>query len=67
VAICAGAVIDFMAEEKNRAPEWVQMLCLEWLHRMLLDPRRLVKRYAVDALFFPKVLAKEIKSRALHR
>ncbi|MFI4875735.1 MAG: WecB/TagA/CpsF family glycosyltransferase [Blastopirellula sp. JB062] len=58
-AICAGATIDFLAGEKRRAPRWMQQVGLEWLHRMLVDPRRLVKRYARDAVIFPTLVWRE--------
>ena len=32
-------------------------MSLEWLHRMLSEPRRLVPRYAGDALFLAGILA----------
>lgn len=58
-ALCVGATIDFLAGEKNRAPRWMQTIGLEWLHRMLCDPRRLVPRYALDAWLFPRIIARE--------
>lgn len=59
LAICAGAVIDFMAGEKPRAPEWMRKLALEWLHRMLSEPKRLAARYAKGAIVFPWLVLKE--------
>lgn len=59
VAICAGATIDFLAGEKQRAPRWMQQVGLEWFHRMLVDPRRLVKRYVRDAVVFPTLVWRE--------
>jgi N-acetylglucosaminyldiphosphoundecaprenol N-acetyl-beta-D-mannosaminyltransferase len=59
VALCVGATIDFLAGEKKRAPKLVQRLGLEWLHRMLSEPRRLVKRYARDAWIFPQLVWRE--------
>ena len=59
VALCVGATIDFIAGEKARAPKWLQNIGLEWLHRMLTEPRRLAKRYFHDALIFPGLIAKE--------
>lgn len=43
-----GASIDFCAGNVKRAPTWVQNSGFEWVYRMLQEPRRLVKRYAVD-------------------
>jgi N-acetylglucosaminyldiphosphoundecaprenol N-acetyl-beta-D-mannosaminyltransferase len=41
-----GAAFDFLAETKRRAPLWMQQSGLEWLHRLLSEPRRLSGRYA---------------------
>ena len=58
-AFCVGATIDFMAGEKPRAPMWMRKIGLEWLHRMLSEPKRLAKRYLIDAIKFPKIVFKE--------
>jgi N-acetylglucosaminyldiphosphoundecaprenol N-acetyl-beta-D-mannosaminyltransferase len=58
-AVCAGATIDFLAGEKRRAPRWLQRLGLEWLHRLVTEPRRLVRRYARDAWLFPQLVWNE--------
>lgn len=62
VAVCVGATIDFLAGEKKRAPQWIQRLGLEWLHRMCSEPKRLVKRYSRDAVIFPRLMLKEWRS-----
>lgn len=59
VAIAAGATIDFLAGAQTRAPLWVQKVWLEWLFRLLSDPRRLARRYAHDAYVFPRLVAAE--------
>ncbi len=59
VILCAGATIDFLAGERRRAPGWSQRYGLEWAFRALSEPRRLIPRYARDAVTFPKLLAKE--------
>ena len=59
VAICAGATIDFLAGHKSRAPRWIQRCRMEWCYRMLSEPRRLVKRYARDAVVFPRIVLRE--------
>lgn len=46
--IGVGALLDFLAGEKPRAPEMVRTLRMEWLYRLSLEPRRLVRRYTVD-------------------
>jgi N-acetylglucosaminyldiphosphoundecaprenol N-acetyl-beta-D-mannosaminyltransferase len=58
-ALCVGATIDFLAGEKSRAPRWIQSIGLEWFHRMMSEPKRLVKRYSRDAWVFPQLLWQE--------
>ena len=59
VALCVGATIDFLAGNKPRAPIWMRGMGIEWLHRMLSEPKRLVKRYAIGAIVFPQIFLKE--------
>ena len=40
-----GAGFDYHAENISRAPKWMQTMSLEWLYRLLQDPKRLFKRY----------------------
>lgn len=40
-----GAAFDFLSGTKPQAPHWVQRLGLEWLYRLISEPRRLWKRY----------------------
>lgn len=61
VILCVGATIDFLAGEKARAPVWVRKIGMEWLHRMMSEPKRLAKRYLVDAFIFPMLVLKEWK------
>ncbi len=55
-ALCLGATIDFLAGEKARAPLWMRLGGLEWLHRLASEPRRLFRRYLRDALVFPRLV-----------
>lgn len=48
VGLCVGASIDFLIGKQRRAPVWVQKAGLEWLHRLLSDPRRLATRYLIE-------------------
>lgn len=45
VILCVGAAFDFVAGTKVRAPVWMQRAGLEWMHRLVKEPRRLWKRY----------------------
>lgn len=47
-----GVSFSFIAGEVARAPVWMQRAGLEWLHRMVQEPGRLVRRYLVDDLPF---------------
>lgn len=60
--IGVGAGFDFHAGTAKRAPKWIQELCLEWLYRLLHNPRRLLKRYATTNLFFIFNTSKESRS-----
>ena len=48
-----GAGLDFIAGRQSRAPGWVRALALEWLWRLLGNPRRLAKRYLLSAMILP--------------
>ena len=53
VALCVGASIDFVTGRSVRAPKIMQTLGLEWAFRLTREPRRLWRRYLIDA---PQVL-----------
>lgn len=48
VMIGVGAAFDFHAGRKRQAPPWMQRSGLEWLFRLLMEPRRLWRRYLVN-------------------
>lgn len=47
-----GVSFSFAAGEISRAPRWAQRAGLEWVHRLLQEPRRLAKRYLVHDIPF---------------
>ena len=47
-----GALLDYLSGIVPRAPLWMRKAQLEWFWRILLDPRRMAKRYLVDGLGF---------------
>jgi N-acetylglucosaminyldiphosphoundecaprenol N-acetyl-beta-D-mannosaminyltransferase len=59
VAVCAGATIDFLADNRRRSPMWMRHAGLEWLHRVASEPGRLAGRYARDAWEFPQLMWRE--------
>ncbi|MBZ8179096.1 WecB/TagA/CpsF family glycosyltransferase [Oscillatoria salina] len=50
--LAIGATIEFEAGAKKRAPKWMSQLGLEWLFRLILEPKRLWKRYLVEDIPF---------------
>ena len=54
VALCIGASLEFLTRAKVRAPRWMQRPGLEWLFRLLSEPRRLWRRYLLDG---PKIFS----------
>jgi N-acetylglucosaminyldiphosphoundecaprenol N-acetyl-beta-D-mannosaminyltransferase len=52
-----GAAFDFVAGTKSRAPLWMQRSGLEWLFRLVTEPRRLAPRYLVyNSIFIARAL-----------
>jgi N-acetylglucosaminyldiphosphoundecaprenol N-acetyl-beta-D-mannosaminyltransferase len=49
VGLCVGASIDFLTGRQRRAPVWIQKSGLEWLYRLLSDPRRFARRYLLES------------------
>jgi exopolysaccharide biosynthesis WecB/TagA/CpsF family protein len=47
LALCIGASINFLTGDERRAPGWLQALGMEWLYRLLQNPRRMAYRYLV--------------------
>lgn len=58
VSICAGATVDFLADNVKRAPKWMSEHGFEWLFRIAQDPKRLIKRYLVDDIKIVKLMKK---------
>lgn len=55
-----GAGFDYFAGNIKRAPQWMQKMNLEWLYRLLQDPKRLFKRYwGTNFKFMWKVVIKK--------
>ena len=47
-----GGVFEWVAGTKKKAPEWIANIGLEWLLRLVQDPKRLYKRYLIDNPLF---------------
>ncbi len=59
IFLAIGATLDFEAGNKKRAPKWITELGLEWLHRLLSEPRRLWKRYLIGGPLFCWLIVKQ--------
>tara|TARA_B100002052_G_C15721857_1_gene524523 strand:- start:76 stop:816 length:741 start_codon:yes stop_codon:yes gene_type:complete len=56
-----GAVFEWSAGSKIKAPEFLANIGLEWIFRLVQEPRRLFKRYFVDNFLFIIYIIKQIK------
>lgn len=67
VAMGVGCTFDLLAGDRRRAPVWMRSHGLEWLYRVLHEPRRLAGRYAVDGyclltMLLPVALYQRLRS-----
>lgn len=58
-----GASLDFEAGNIKRAPKWMSDHGLEWLYRAVSEPKRLAKRYFVDAIEIAPIVWKYRKRK----
>lgn len=47
LVLCVGAALNFLTGAERRAPRWMRQFALEWLYRLVRDPKRLAYRYLV--------------------
>ena len=59
--IGVGAAFDFVAGTVKRAPMWMQKLCMEWVFRIMQNPRRMIPRYLNTNFSFLYYVHKENK------
>lgn len=52
ILINGGAIIDFLGGKVDRAPIWMRNYGIEWLYRLVREPRRLFKRYVIGNILF---------------
>lgn len=60
VAVGAGAAFKFFSGEISRGPAWIRNIGLEWLWRLISEPKRIWKRVFIDAPQFIGLVALEI-------
>lgn len=59
MALCIGASLDFITGRQRRAPRLMQRLSIEWVHRLMSDPKRMWRRYLVEG---PRIFLLAAKS-----
>lgn len=55
-----GGSVDVLAGHVSRAPHWMQNIGLEWLHRLLQEPRKMIGRYARTNSAYALMVAKSL-------
>jgi N-acetylglucosaminyldiphosphoundecaprenol N-acetyl-beta-D-mannosaminyltransferase len=60
VLVAVGAALDFVAGLVPRAPPWMSRIGLEWLFRLVQEPRRLARRYLLRDPKFVWILARSV-------
>lgn len=58
ISMSIGAAVDFEAGNVKRAPQWMSKAGLEWLYRIMKEPKRLLKRYWRDAYSIVPIILK---------
>ncbi|MBW4450542.1 MAG: WecB/TagA/CpsF family glycosyltransferase [Spirirestis rafaelensis WJT71-NPBG6] len=58
----SGACIDYVAGVVATPPRWMGRFGLEWLYRLLSEPKRLWKRYLLEPWFLGRLFLQEISS-----
>jgi len=61
--VCIGAALDFISGGQKRAPLVMQSAGLEWMWRLVHNPRRLGKRYLLSALYLMRYNMRETLAR----
>jgi N-acetylglucosaminyldiphosphoundecaprenol N-acetyl-beta-D-mannosaminyltransferase len=65
LAIGIGGAFEVAAGMIKRAPMWMQKSGLEWLYRFCQEPKRMFKRYFVEApVFIPLIIQQKINRRS---
>lgn len=65
VAIGFGALFDYFAGRIPRAPQWLRDIGMEWLYRLVQEPRRMWRRYLIgNGLFLARVCHERLRPSA---
>jgi N-acetylglucosaminyldiphosphoundecaprenol N-acetyl-beta-D-mannosaminyltransferase len=59
---CVGALFEYYAGYRHRAPKWIRRCGMEWLFRLVMEPRRLWRRYIIgNPLFVSHLVRYKLK------
>jgi N-acetylglucosaminyldiphosphoundecaprenol N-acetyl-beta-D-mannosaminyltransferase len=58
--IAIGAALDFFSKTKSEAPRIIQKSHLEWLFRLIMEPKRLWRRYTLGNVYFLFLVLKDM-------
>ena len=64
--IGVGAAFDFIAGNKKHAPKWLQRAGLEWMFRLIAEPKRLWKRYLKHNPRFIYYFLRQLMGKSFH-
>lgn len=67
VALCVGASLDYLTGRSQRAPWLLRVLALEWLFRLIREPRRLWRRYLIRSPRIFSLMHKDARRRRQNR
>jgi exopolysaccharide biosynthesis WecB/TagA/CpsF family protein len=65
LAFGVGGLLDFVTGAKPRAPQWVRRARFEWSYRLMVEPRRMWKRYLLGNAWFLARVARAATARRL--
>lgn len=55
-----GAAFDYEAGEQEAAPRWMGRMGIEWLFRLVHDPKRLARRYLIEPWSLSGLILKDV-------
>lgn len=67
VILPCGACMDYVAEATKTPPRWTGQVGLEWLYRLVTEPKRLWRRYLIEPWFIAFVFSKEYLTHFIYK
>jgi N-acetylglucosaminyldiphosphoundecaprenol N-acetyl-beta-D-mannosaminyltransferase len=65
--LAVGAAFDTQAGLRRRAPKWMQKIALEWFYRLVMEPRRLWRRYLIGNTQFVLLVMRQWAGAKIER